>query len=291
MLPIGLIGLGSNWEAEWRPAFQQQSRLVVSAFYDPVQQRGERAAEDFDWNFMSSVRRLWETPKLKGVVALDPAWLGRWVIEECDSRRIPLFVATADLGLAQAAESQAAASGESLILPTMPFRYSAMSMRIRELTATRLGVIREGRVEVMAAERSRLEAVAEAIDWCRFVVQSSVASVTPVEDAAGARVEFRKDVDGRPVTIELCWSDGGNGKGALAAELVCREGVLIATGEQRVRWKAGAEEADEELTGERTSAAIQLDLFARRLAGGLIPVASLEDVATSLAWARRALGQ
>jgi hypothetical protein len=58
------------------------------------------------------------------------------------------------------------------------------------------------------------------------------------------------------------------------AELTCRDGVVIVSGSRRVRWKAGEEERDEELSDDRTSAAVQLDLFARRLAGGLVPVAS-----------------
>ena len=74
------------------------------------------------------------------------------------------------------------------------------------------------------------------------------------------------------------------------AELTCRDGVVIVTGNRRVRWKAGDDEADEELSDDRTSAAVQLDLFSRRLAGGLVPVPSLEDVAVAVNSARTAIG-
>ncbi|HVJ68352.1 MAG TPA: hypothetical protein VM510_10230, partial [Caulifigura sp.] len=75
-----------------------------------------------------------------------------------------------------------------------------------------------------------------------------------------------------------------------AAELTCQGGVIIVTGNRRVRWKVVDDEADEELSGDRTSAAVQLDLFSRRLAGGLVPVSSLEDVAVAVSSAKAAMG-
>ena len=86
MLPIGVIGAGTEWDAVWRPAFAQLSRLVVSSFYDPVAVRGERVADENEWPLLSSARQVLEIPKLRGLVVLDAGWLGNWVIEQADRR-------------------------------------------------------------------------------------------------------------------------------------------------------------------------------------------------------------
>src|SRR6476661_8997377 len=99
MLPIGVIGAGTEWDAVWRPAFAQLSRLVVASFYDPVAARGERVAEENEWPLAASARQVLETPKLRGLVVLDPGWLGNWIIEQADRRGLPVFVSPRESSL------------------------------------------------------------------------------------------------------------------------------------------------------------------------------------------------
>ena len=291
MLPIGVIGAGSEWDAVWRPVFAQLSRLVVSSFYDPVAVRGERVSDENDWPLTAGARQVLDTPKLRGIVVLDSGWLGNWVIHEADRRRIPVFVSPRDSTLAQL--STAVATGEILIQPELRRRYTPATMRVRELTATRLGPVKALRVELLSALPPTVNQWAEVIDWGRFVAQSAVTRTNAHEDGASFDVSFRKEEEGRPLQANIVWMSTQEPPaypGDFAAELTCRDGVIIVTGTRRVRWKSGDQEADEELSDDRSSAAVQLDLFARRLAGGLVPVSSLEDVAVAVNSARAAIG-
>ncbi len=292
MLPIGVIGAGTEWDAVWRPAFSQLSRLVVTSFYDPVPIRGERIAEAFDWKPAGNVRQLLATARLKGVVILDAGWQGNWAIREADQRRIPVLVSPRESPLEHLAAAFHAASGETLIQPELRRRYTAATMRVRELTATRLGPVKSLRVEIPSPSPLDVSRWAEVIDWCRFVVQSAVMVAEPGGTAGRIRLVFRKQFEDLPVEARLfdCPTDVAPEYPAdFSAELVCRDGVAIVSGNRRVRWKAGDDEGDEELSDDRSSAAVQLDLFARRLAGGLVPVASLGDVASAVELAKVAL--
>jgi hypothetical protein len=293
MLPIGVIGAGREWEAVWRPAFAQVSRLVISTFYDPVAIRGERVAEAEEWQLASHVRGVLETPKLRGVVVLDAGWCGNWVIREADRRHLPVLVSSRESSLESLAAALQAASGETLIQPELRRRYTPATMRVRELTATRLGPVKALRVELLAAVPPTISEWAEVIDWCRFVVQSAVTRTDYEDEESGVGVAFRKLDEGRPMTARIVWKSTQKPPeypGDFAAELTCQNGVVIVTGSRRIRWKTEDAEGDEELSEDRTSAAVQLDLFSRRLAGGLVPVASLEDVALAVDSARTAIG-
>jgi len=293
MLPIGVIGAGTEWEAVWRPAFAQVSRLVVSSFYDPVAVRGERVAEAEDWQQASHIRELLDTPRLRGIVILDAGWCGNWAIEEADRRKIPVLVSTRDSSLESLAPALARATGESLIQPELRRRYTAATMRVRELTATRLGPVKSLRVELPSAIPPTVSQWAEVIDWCRYVVQSAVTHADYHDQDSSFGVEFRKLDEGRPMQASIVWTSSQKPPefpADFAAELTCRDGVVIVTGNRRVRWMAGDADGEEELSDDRTSAAVQLDLFARRIAGGLVPVASLEDVAVAVDSAKAAFG-
>jgi len=292
MLPIGVIGVGTDWNAVWRPALAQLSRLSVTSFYDPVAKVGEQVAEAFGWTLAPNARRLLETPKLRGIVILDAGWLGNWAIHQADLRRIPVFVSPADSSLECLAAALGAATGETLIQPELRRRYTPATMRVRELTATRLGPVKSLRVELSSMDRLTTSDWAEAVDWCRYVLQSSVTRASYALEEDTLQVVFRKRFEEAPVEAAIVQRPADEGIAATAsftAELICREGVAIITGSRRVRWKAGDDEADEELSDDRSSAVVQLDLFARRLAGGLVPVSSLDEVASAVQWARGAM--
>jgi hypothetical protein len=294
MLPIGVIGAGTEWEAVWRPALSGQSRLHVVSFYDPIARRGERVAEDLDWKLAANVGRLLETPQLRGVIVLDPGWHGTWAAEQAEARRIPVFVSPRTTGLETLAVAFPRVSGESLIQPEMRRRYTAATMRLRELTATRLGPVESLEVEIPSPFPLTVSQIAEAADWCRFVVQSAVTSLETDADRKSFQVLFRKTIDGRLLTGRIHRTAVKDRlppeyPADFSAKLICRNGTVSVTGNRLVRWQAGEEAGDEELSDDRTSAAVQLDLFSRRLVGGLVPVVSLEEVATVVDLARHAL--
>lgn len=62
-------------------------------------------------------------------------------------------------------------------------------------------------------------------------------------------------------------------------ELHCERGTARMTSEIQIQWQADSPEPVEEtLTSDRTKEEIMLDIFCRRVIGGLVPVADLSDI-------------
>jgi hypothetical protein len=64
--------------------------------------------------------------------------------------------------------------------------------------------------------------------------------------------------------------------------------VAELQGHDQISWQSGGTQADERLGGERSAGELVLDLFARRVRGGLIPLAELSLGLRSLEWGERA---
>jgi predicted dehydrogenase len=62
-------------------------------------------------------------------------------------------------------------------------------------------------------------------------------------------------------------------------ELHCERGIADMTSETRLEWQSDSTESThEDFASERTEEEIMLDIFCRRVVGGLVPVADLNDV-------------
>jgi hypothetical protein len=70
----------------------------------------------------------------------------------------------------------------------------------------------------------------------------------------------------------------------IRARVVCERGVAELRGHDQISWQSGGTQADERLGGERSAGELVLDLFARRVRGGLIPLAELSLGLRSQEW-------
>jgi hypothetical protein len=301
MLPVGVIGAGPEWDGTWRPALAAQSRLKIAAIYDPVAVRGEAVARELETPLFGSVRDLFAQSTLKGLVVLDAGWLGAWVIREAVKHRTPVFVARGAIHNEDLAAIPEDDLGHLLVQPDMRRRYTPATMRLRELTATKLGGIDFVGIEA-PRNRTDVAEVAELIDWCRFVVQSAVAQVETewAESESGPsrriKLAFRKASAGQPVAAEVKFSGERqpleiDALQDFVAEVACRAGTASIRGNRAITWRTTEAELEELLSDDRTSAHVQLDLFGRRLVGGLVPVATLDDLRTATTHAANALNQ
>jgi len=299
MLPVGVIGAGPEWDSTWRPALATQSRLKIAAIYDPIAVRGETIARELETPLFGSVRDLFAQSTLKGLLVLDAGWLGAWVVREAERHKTPVFVARGAIAQEELAAVPEDILGHLLVQPDMRRRYTPATMRLRELTATKLGGIDFVGVEA-ARDRTNVSEFAELIDWCRFVVQSAVAQVETewTEAATGpsqrVKLAFRKASAGQPVTAEVRFSAAPPPSEAesiqdFAAEVACRSGTASIRGNRGIVWRTTEATNEEQLSDDRTSAHVQLDLFGRRLVGGLVPVATLDDLRTAMVHSRAAL--
>jgi predicted dehydrogenase len=167
-----------------------------------------------------------------------------------------------------------------------------------------------------ACERDYL---AGLIDWCQYVTGRIPASIsaqtlptrsTPAEDHPWQiDLGFRPDSYGKSATTARLRiqpvvrpegptaNDGGHSWNVTTDawpsplhEVLCEHGRAVICDPGEIRWRNGAPEplATELLLTERSDAEVMLDQFLRRVLGGLVPVANLQDVCRVLEWVEAA---
>ncbi len=309
LLSLGLIGVGPSWERRYRPAVRRLSqRMGIRVVHDPVLSRAQGVAQETGAEVAAGLMQVIEHPGLSGVLVLDAGWYGLTPLEFACDRQKPLFFggnwheSAADWHhLAECAQTRGV-----MLVPELSLRFQPATTRLRELIATRLGPVKHLRVQVHSPRRSDGEdsgcAVAAAIDWCCYVTRRraellSLSSTKFGENAGEWALSFRPEARGpdlEPAEITLCHEPNELFDArdiALEAVVECERGRAVLTGSFRIRWStADSAENVEHLELERSGAEVMLDQFCRRLVGGLIPTATLSDIALALEQVQRLKG-
>jgi hypothetical protein len=290
MLQIGLIGLGPEWEEQYRPALGGlRQRLRVTAVYDFVASRGAQVAAELGAAHLTGMRALLERADVAAVLILDTAWTGLWPVRFAVEYRKPAFVARVGGHLPAELEELHAASQEAGIPVVTELRHRATpaTMRLRELTATRLGPVQSLEVELdVGASTPVQSAWVAALDWCSFVAQSAPLEVTPVVgQPTGVSVRFKRATTGGnqvEAEIRIRQSASGADQPGLTARVVCVAGSADVLEPHVLVWRSGEDAVRESLASERPGVEVLLGHFARRIVGGLVPVPDLADVSRVL---------
>ncbi len=301
---LGLIGLGPLWESQYRPALAKlNQRLKVVAVYDNVRSRAEQAAREMQSRFVGGITALVDRPDVQAVLWLDAGWQGPAIMQLlCEHRKPVLKAAKCDLSLSelQQVHEQAAAHGQTIV-PAFPKRCTPASIRLQELLATQLG--RPQRIEINIAPASLTaipfatsadfggatppsqDPLLEWTDWVQYLFravpqqvtrdnggQSLQLNFTPLQ-SSNATTELRNvtlsfsptpPIPDQPTCDEVC--------------LQCEHGNARLIGSSFIEWTSGSESNTESLIAERTETEVLLDLFCRRVVGGLVPVPDLSDL-------------
>jgi len=307
MLPLGLIGLGPQWPVLYRPALQRlRQRLGIRGVYTPISTHAQACCQEWECESRESLGALLACPEVRAVVLLDSNWFGTVPVEFACLHGKPVLVADS-LGdqtetlhlLARMAED----SG-TMVVPDLLHRHSPATTRLRELLATRLGKARSIDCEVVVGPSGRLPGFlsdpwAVALDWCHAItgtvpVRVEPAQTTGVDECLSVHFGAFADRSLPPLArVSLIRStchlnpDAG-GTAVARARLVCERGTADLRGPDQICWQSGGTQADERLGGERSAVELLLDLFARRVRGGLIPLPELELGVRSLEWGRAA---
>lgn len=304
MLELGLVGIGPLWDQLYQPALQRQcGRLAVRAAYVPVVGRALQQLADWNVDWADSLGQLLSQSDIRAVLVMDSAWFQAVPAEwACDQGK-PVLLADS-LGsdpkpLWRLAE-RARDSGIPIV-PDLLHRYTPATHRLRELIVTRLGRIRE--IDLDFATRPGAEAIpvcsrflddplATALDWCHLLLGTQPDQWSLVRAGGDVRLEvlFSPPAD-RSTPARVClrgdWSPSTTGSQArrvLRVQLRCQHGTAEVLGPELLRWHHDGRAHEECLVGERSACDVMIDHFARRVVGGLIPLASLEDALHSLAW-------
>jgi predicted dehydrogenase len=320
MVNVGVIGLGPQWESGYRAALERlESRIAVRAVYNAVESRAAQVAAASNADVSDGMRALLERPDVRAVLVLDTAWHHGLPFEFVLSSGKPAFLGVwPDLSPPRIEQfARRARDGSLTLIPAFPQRYMPATARLRELIATKIGRPRRIRIDTSCPADAALtsaaggrgcEPVVHLFDWCRQVVRTSpavarAAAGTGEADAVdGAReidIEFRAPRGGEPCRAEIrlqVLEPGACGAGAesragtdplaMRIEVEAERGRAVLDGAHTIQWWAAEHSAEESLTAERSEFEVMLDLFCRRVVGGLIPVADFGDIARGLAlWA------
>jgi predicted dehydrogenase len=310
MVPVGVLGLSPAWDTRYRPALQSlRGRIAVKAVYDPVPSRAELAAGEFGAKAVTGMRALAGRADLKALLVFDTGWCGAEALQLlCPSGR-PMFVGGA-LGADEAVLDrlgQAAVSCGAMIMPELGQRYTPATCRLRELIATKLG--RPVRIEIEAdapavprggqplGRQPWDEFVGRLADWCCYVIPTPPTDVAAESNGDGGpetiRLTFaRPRAGGEPPQVAIRLRAGSSAPDGEASPPVyrvrCERGEAELATSNRITWLHEGDRRDESLAAERSDLQLMLDHFCRRVVGGLIPVADLEDVRRSRRLARAA---
>jgi len=313
MLNVGLIGLGPEWERRYRPALAKlQRRLRVRCVHTPVATHAEQAAAELQCQVAPGLMTLMERDDVAALLVLDTAWYSGVPANFACQVRKPAYLAGSQVPRTSLTDQlllRAAESGVTL-MPELGHRYTPATSRLRELIATRLGRPLEMTVDVATpVDNARdgappltvtsRELLAMTIDWCVNIVGTAPVSVR-VSSGAGSRpesnqgsleiqVEFRRPAAGGPAAVACIRLNAASGPAVtgaksdpsvleLQARVQCLKGIAWLANPDQVKWESADEKKTESLTSDRPDVEVMLDLFTRRVVGGLIPVPTLEDL-------------
>jgi predicted dehydrogenase len=286
-----------------------RSRIAVRAIYDPVFSRASQAAGEFGADAIDGMRVLARRSDIKALIVFDTGWSGTEALHLLCAASRPIFVGGAftadDASLLRL--GQAAVSCGSMIMPELGQRYTPATSRLQELIATRLGRPLQIEIEAPApvvprdgqplGHRPWDEFISRLADWCCYVIPTppSEVSARSQNGNGGGHIRFsfaKPRSGGEPPTVEVRLSSESAEGTAEAApprfRVRCERGEADLLTPSRIAWQAGGETADESLSSDRSDIEVMLDHFCRRVVGGLIPVANLEDVRRSYRLARAA---
>lgn len=187
-LGVGVIGLGRLWEARHKPALSRltdQFRIV--AVYDQVARRAAMEAHQLHCAPCEGLVQLLDRADVDVIYLTSPQWFGLHPVALACARRKPVYCA---LPLAdRCAELEALAplirSSGTPFMVELARRFYPVTLRLRELLATRLGRPRLilGRNRLFGYDRYGqpgpgiqltpapllIDPGSFLIDWCRFL--------------------------------------------------------------------------------------------------------------------------
>lgn len=278
-IPLGIVGGGSIWETRFRAAISASTRCQVVAAYSPLPCEARSIAEETASQVYFSLRRMLARSGVKALLVLESGWGRDWAISLATSQQIPVLVASPiDDDLPRVANALATQEAEgAMVVPGTLLRTTPAALRLRELVATKLGPILEMKIELPAREMQGAQVIS-LIDWCRWLLGGQVNQVERLLEEDRSRLVItcgRRTPNSMMVRTEICCHATSEQP---VTTVRCRQGEAELTGESCIRWRTELETVDESLEADRPAEQVLLDLFLRRVVGGVVPVPSWADL-------------
>lgn len=313
MVHVGLIGAGPLWDAQYRPALEKlRERIRVTVVYHPVAHRAEQIAAASRAVAAEGLLSLLRHPDVDAVIVVETGWPGSSLYDLLAAVDKPVLIAAGlgdDVVRLRGLYESGKAAGRT-IMPALGRRYTPATGRLQELIATQIGPPQEISVDALLPEGNGefTESSVGLFDWCRHVlrarpfrVHSARLSPSAGNDRSGkadctVRIDFHPSEAGEePPHAELRLRRGQPTtnavpprEGEVIHEIVCRAGQAVLGPQADIIWTRNGQSVTESLTTERSEVEVMLDLFCRRVVGGLIPVADVADICLGIQIAQAA---
>ena len=286
-IPLGIVGGGLVWDARYRAAVSALTRGKVTAVFSPQVPEGETLAHESGGKLFCSLRTMLDEAGVRAILILETGWSREWAISLAIARQIPVYVAVPiDEHLPRIAPGLVNQEAEgAVVVPGVLLRATPAALRLRELIATKLGAVQELAVELPASEPTD-SLVISAIDWCRSLLGSTVSQITREPTPDGQLLVMscgRRTPLSPPVRTEIrmpatAATSAAPPVGQLIARVRCQKGHAELIGESHLHWQTDTESADESLESDRPAEQVLLDLFLRRVVGGVVPIPSWAEL-------------
>ena len=281
-----------------------RDRIKIAAVNDCIPARANQVAADFGISAIHGISTLVNQSHLQALLLLETDWRGTALLPMLLSSHIPIFVVEPlgdDLQYVDKIR-QVAYSNELTIVPEFTTRYTPTSSRLQELLATSHGAVTKIVIDAVLPQQSvrhhkeferHTHLLVNQFDWCQRILKDSpirlhakkVATNHSGKDT-GLQVELiypakKNALNDVHVTINIqTISKKNNGQlNPLMYSIFCEEGEVIINSSTDILWTlTEKKQVHEILTSERTSTEVMLDHFCRRIVGGLLPVADLDDI-------------
>ena len=297
-IALGVVGLGPDWAKSVGSRLGANPRVRVGAVYDFSYAHSQAVARPLQFRPSGAASRLIGMKGLRGIICCSLGWRPGIVGTLVDSGK-PVFLSEhaleglpGDLGplLAKIEETG------GIVCPDLSWRYTPATLRLRELMAIQLGPCVEIRISLPETGRHLLPAM---FDWCR-VLTGSRTCPAPQRSGGALLIDL-----GRAVARITCHAapakaldpvEPSGAPPAAAAEndpnwiIQCERGVAILRGEHEIEWSTGDDSRTESLVDDRPRLDVNLDLFLRRVVGGLVPAPTLAEWHMAREAARGAFG-
>lgn len=297
IVQVGLIGVNPVWKSRYLPAFQALcQRARIAAVYDPVLSRAKQAAEELGAKTVTGIHGLLQSPTVDAILLNDTGWMGLQVLRLLCRQSKPVYVVGGfgdELAYLEDLRHLATASGCTM-MPELSRRFTPSTGRLKELVATHLGRPVEVRVhallpqaqeqEPLPGQKSDFDFLIGLVDWSCYITDTAprlLETATGQEQEQIIRIQFTQSRAGgiSPVETISLWQDRSRFNGQLVQLYVrCERGEATLHSPTALTWKTRQGEIHEELAEERHEVVVMLDHFLRRVVGGLVSVADLDDV-------------
>lgn len=281
VISLALIGITNSDEDQLLFSINLQKRFELSAAFSACYQKLEAFAKQLKIVPMGSCRQLMCCPQIDGLI---------WNGDAAESQPEKLGLGASAKHLLIRAEvlqqfslerilllQEQAATSQTEILPGLLHRWNPVTLRLRELIATQLGPIEKIRVN-QCSQQTTLPELFHIVDWLRMLLSIKHCTVT-ANNSDFITIDFQR-ADHKSVTCDISLSSDSNdaNKDDTAISINCESGQVEIKSTQNLRWKTNSDWNDETLQNERTAEQVMLDLFGRRIAGGIVPVPDLMEV-------------